>query len=312
MASSRVKPRVLVTGGSGFLAINWACAIRDSWEVLLATHRHRVVLDSVSAIPLSLDDVEALERELNRIRPSLIIHTAGLTDVDRCEADPAASHAANAVLARNVAQSAANQSVRLVHISTDHLFTGDRPMVSETENVHPINEYARSKRLAEQYVLATCPNALIVRTNFFGWGHANRRSFSDWVIYSLRAGETISVFDDVYFSPILADGLVRWAHELVARGASGIYNICGDERMSKYEFAMRLAAQFKLPPKLIRKASVKDAALRAPRPCDMSLDNTKASHATARVARTLEADLAELLEQEAAGRRDLLLRAVSG
>jgi dTDP-4-dehydrorhamnose reductase len=253
------KPRLFVTGGSGFLAINWACAVRDSWDVILATHRHDVALVGVTAVAVELGDARSLGKELERINPDLIVHTAGLTDVDRCEADPAAAHAANAILARVVAQAAGNRSVRLVHISTDHLFSGDRALVSETEPVHPLNEYARSKWLAEQRVLDACPDALVVRTNFFGWGHATRRSFSDWLLYNLRAGQTISAFDDVYFTPVLADQVVTWIHELVSRDASGVYNVCGDERLSKYEFALRLVAEFGLPAGLIRRASVKDA-----------------------------------------------------
>ncbi len=305
------RPRVLVTGGSGFLAINWACAVHDVWDVVLGTHRHRVVLNGVSSQPVSLDDADVVGAELDRLSPDLVVHTAGLTDVDRCEADPALARAANADLARNVALAVARRSIPLVHISTDHLFTGEHRLVSENEPVHPLNEYGHSKLLAEEWVLDACPEALVIRTNFFGWGHATRRSFSDWIIYNLRAGQALSVFDDVFFTPILADRVAIWVHELLSRGASGIFNVCGDERVSKYEFAMRLTTHFGLPDSLIRRASIEGAGLRAARPRDMSLDNAKARQAVGRAVHSLQEDLSELRRQEASGRRDLLLRAVS-
>jgi dTDP-4-dehydrorhamnose reductase len=304
------RPRVLLTGGSGLLALNWACAVRDAWDVVLGTHRHGVGLKGASSYQLNLDDQRELERQLAVISPDLLVHTAGLTNVDECEADPVLAREANATLARNVAEVAARRSIRLIHISTDHLFAGDRSCHREEDVVHPLNEYARSKLLAEAWVLQACPQALVLRTNFFGWGHARRQSFSDWIIYNLRSGKRLSLFDDVYFTPILADYLARSAHELSERGATGVFHLAGDERISKYEFGLRLAGHFELPAELIQRTTVKNAELRARRPRDMSLDNSKACETLERSKTCLDEYLRGLRAQEIAGRRVELLHSV--
>lgn len=305
------RPRVLITGGTGFLAINWACAVRDRWDVVLGTHRHQVAIDGVSSRRLDFETPGAFGRALVDAAPDLVVHTAGLTDVDRCDADPAQARAVNAALAREVASETAARRIRLVHISTDHLFTGDRPLVTEDEPPRPVNEYGRSKRLAEEWVLEAAPGALLVRTNFFGWGHAARRSFTDWIIYTLREGRALSAFDDVFFTPILADRLAASVAALSAGGGSGIYNVCGDERISKYDFALAVARAFDLPAHLIGRASIDGAGLRAPRPRDMSLDSGKMRRFLNRPAVSTGDDLQALAAQERAGRREELLRAVS-
>ena len=67
--------------------------------------------------------------------------------------------------------------------------------------------------------------ALTVRTNFFGWGHRYRQSFSDWIYYGLKAGERLTMFDDVFITPILADRLAAFAHALTDSGASGTMHV---------------------------------------------------------------------------------------
>lgn len=305
------KPRVLLTGGTGLLALNWACAMREQWDVVLGTHQHRVELRGAASVALDLASPSRLQFQLDALQPDLIVHTAGLTDVDRCEDDPALAHEANAEIARNTAMVAATKRIRLVYISTDHLFTGDRSFYREEDRPQPLNEYGRTKLLAEEWVMAACPHAIAVRTNFFGWGYATRQSFSDWLIYNLRKGRPLSLFDDVFFSPILADALAIAAHELVARGASGVFNLVGDERISKHEFGMKLADAFGLSAMLIRRGQVANANLRAPRPRDMSLDNAKARAALGRDLGMVDEFLAMLRTQERAGRPAELLHAVS-
>lgn len=304
------KDRLLITGGSGLLALNWACAMRESWDVVLGTHRHRVSLSGATALPLELGDADRLSRQLAELSPDLVVHAAGLTSVDACEADPALARRVNAELARNVAAAAAGRNIRLVHISTDHLFAGTRSGYREDDAPEPLNEYARSKLLAEEWVRQAHPQALILRTNFFGWGHAYRQSFSDWILQALRAGQPVTMFDDAYFTPILADALAMAAHRLVALSAGGTFNLPGDERVSKYEFALRLARAFDLPAELVRPGRLRDAGLAARRPADMSLDAARARATIGAGLGRLDDFFHALRRQESEGRREALLHAV--
>jgi dTDP-4-dehydrorhamnose reductase len=304
------KDRLLITGGSGLLALNWACVMRESWDVVLGTHRHRVSLRGATAQPLDLGDVDRLSRQLAELSPDLVVNAAGLTSVDACEADPAQARHVNAELARNVAAAAASGSIRLVHISTDHLFAGTSSAYRENDMPEPLNEYARSKLLAEEWVRQADPRALIVRTNFFGWGHARRQSFSDWILQALRAGQPVTMFDDAYFTPILADALASVVHRLVALSAVGTFNLPGDERVSKYEFALRLARAFDLPVDLIRPGRLCDAGLAAKRPADMSLDAARARATIGVGLGRLDDFFHALRRQESEGRREELLHAV--
>jgi len=303
---------ILITGGSGLLAINWACVARSSgWKVILGTHRRQVALRGAIARPIELDDPEFLRHRLAEIAPDLVVHTVGLTSVDDCEKNPALARRVNAEFARNVAEAAAQENIRLVHISTDHLFAGTRSVCSESDQPEPLNEYARSKLLAEEWVQQAHPEALILRTNFFGWGHAYRHSFSDWILSDLRAGRSTTLFDDVYFTPILADSLAIAAHRLLEKSASGIFNLVGDERFSKYQFGILLAKAFGLPAELIRRGRISDLKMLAKRPPDMSLNNSKARRILGEGPGRLETFFSILRRQEMEGRREELLHAVT-
>jgi dTDP-4-dehydrorhamnose reductase len=306
-----IKKIVLITGGSGLLAINWACAVRDDYDVVLGVHQHGVDIDGTRSYKLELESSDLLEKQLQQLSPDLVIHTAGMTSVDQCEKEPELAERINALLARYLAIATAKYNIPLVHISTDHLFTGNERFYKEDSELDPVNEYGRSKAIAENWVQTHNESALIIRTNFFCWGHAHRQSFSDWLIYSLREGKQLSLFDDVYFSPILADTLALAVHELVEKKASGVYNLVGDERVSKYSFAMSLCKEFDLPTNLLRREQLENAQLQAKRPQDMSLDNQKLQKALGRKIGTVAQFLAMLHEQEIMGRRTELLNAVS-
>lgn len=298
-----MKPRILLTGGSSLLALNWACAVRGQWDVVLGIHKHRVQLHGATSVEIDLEDTTRFGLQLSTLSPELVVHTAGLTNVDECERQPVLAYHANAVIARTVAEATALRNIPLIHISTDHLFPGIREFHSEGEPVQPLNEYGRTKALAEQWVEAAHPASLIVRTNFFCWGHRRRQSFSDWLIRSLRDGKPLTLFEDVFFTPILTDRLVLAAHKLVEKRCSGVFNVGGGERMSKFEFGNVLAGSLGLPSALIQRGRVVDAELTAPRPHDMSLDSGKAIRALGHHVGMVKDYLEELRMQEIEGRR---------
>ncbi len=292
---------VLITGGSGLLAVNWALAVRDRYAVTLGLHQREIRLSGVATTPLDLESETALRQSLEDLRPGLVVHTAGLTSVEECEADPDLARRVNTELAQHVALACARLDLPLVHISTDHLGAGDAAMVDETAPVQPLNMYAHSKAEAETRVLEAHSGALVVRTNFFGWGTAYRRSFSDLIIDNLRAGEALTLFEDVFYTPILIGVLVRAAHDLVAQGVCGIVNLVGDERVSKYDFGRQVARSFDLDAGLIRPGSIEAQDGLVRRPLDMSLSNQKATRLLGRQLGKVAQQLDELVYQESSG-----------
>lgn len=309
MSANRL--RVLVTGGTGLLGLNWAAALRDRHEIWLAGYRRHAALCGTRSCALDYGSTEALRRGLDAVDPELIVHAAGLSSVDACERDPALAQAVNADLAGRVAECAAARGTRLVHISTDHVFSGEKPLRTEEEAPEPVNAYARTKLEGERQVAARCPEALIVRTNFFGWGHARRESLSDWVIHALRAGRRLRMFTDAFFTPILASRLAKTVHRLLEAGASGAFHVCGDDRISKHAFALRLAAAFALPAELIEPARQGEAGLAARRPADLSLSNARARGILGGTLGGLDEQIAELRTEERAGLAAELRQATS-
>lgn len=296
-----MKEIVYITGGSGLLALSWATAMRDRYQVVLGLHRRSLSVAGIETRPANLDTVDELIGDLEAIQPRLVIHTAGLTNVEACEKNPTLAQRVNVGLAANVAQACGRVGVSMVHISTDHVFSGDVPLMNETQPTAPLNAYARSKAEAEVCVLAAHPAALVIRTNFYCWGPSYRSSFSDSIIAALRAGRPIILFEDVFYTPILAETLANAAHDLVDRKAEGIFHVAGDDRISKCEFGLMLAKHFALDPRLIRPGLLADQPALVRRPRDMSLSNAKTCNLLGRKLGGVHQHLGRLREQERQG-----------
>lgn len=293
-----MKPRILITGGSGLLAQNWAQTAKINYEVILCKHNREINNKNFKIKLLNLDSVIEIKRYLEKIRPDFVVHTAGLADVEKCELEPNLAFYLNVQLAKNISIACSEIEIPLIHISTDHLFDGNTSFVEEDTLVSPINVYAKTKGEAEFQVLKQYPKALVIRTNFYGWGTSYKKSFSDFVIYSLREKKNITLFCDVFYTPILIEKLVLISHELIKANASGIFNIVGDDRVSKYDFGLIVAKKFDLDPSLIYKSQIYKKTNFVKRPLDMSLSNKKVSEFLDKKMGGLEEHLFILKEQE--------------
>ena len=295
--------KVFITGISGLLGLNLALQVRDRFQISGCYNRHPVVLDGAGIVRCDLTDVGALEELIQQIEPDVIIHTAGLTNVEECESNPEAAFRLNVEATQHVAKIASALGCRLVHVSTDHVFEGTKALKTETDIPSPLNVYARTKWEAEQVVCNTCADALIIRTNFFGWGTRVRVSFSDWILRALAERRELTMFRDVFFTPILINDLVEAMTELIVRDTVGIFHIAGGDRLSKYTFAKQLAKVFNYPQEGIRDISVEDFPFRAKRPKDMSLSSKKTEQHLGVRMPPVKDSLIRLRELEARGYR---------
>lgn len=267
---------MFVAGISGLLGLNLAHQNREQFDVSGSYLNSCVQMDGVRVFELDAAKPEYVRKILEDIQPDIVINTVALTNVDQCEEDPALAQCLNVDTARNLAAATESLGARFVHISTDQLFCGNGPWKTETDTPAPINNYGRTKLLAERVVCQECPGALVIRTNFFGWGTSKRTSFSDWILQGLVQQRELTMFTDVFFTPILANQLNDVMVKLISADAAGVFHVAGAERLSKYAFALKLAEAFGYSNSMVRPTNVQDFSFKAPRPAEMSLSNTKA------------------------------------
>lgn len=290
--------KILITGGSSLLALNWALSMKDQFEITLGMHDREVSLSGTKKISLDIENIDSLARHLDSLKITSVIHTASLTGVERCELNPKLANHVNVNLSSNVAQACQMTGIKLVHISSDHLFSGKIPLIDEKQKVDPINVYAKTKANAEKQVFEKNPEAIIVRTNFYGWGTSYRQSFSDFIFYSLKSGRDITLFQDVFYSPILIETLAKAVHDLIDKKVNGIFNVVGDDRISKFEFGAKLADQFSLNFDIVNKGYIVNENKLVRRPLDMSLSNHKTCKIIGRKLGGVTDDLKKLQEQD--------------
>ena len=280
------------------LAVNWAIQMRDIWDVHLLLHRRKITIPGVVSHMVDISTADAAGHVINRLSPDLVINSVALTDVDQCERDQDLATQCNVMVAANMALAAKATGSKFIQISTDHLFDGAEPLRSEIDQPAPANHYGMTKWQAEKVVAEVLTESLIVRTNFFGWGPSYRPSFSDWILGALEIGQPVNMFTDAYYTPVYMPNLIKAVHGLFAAGQSGVFNIVGGERLSKYQFGKRLSRVFGCDESLIRPTLLSQMSDLVPRPLDMSLSNDKLLSTNAVVM----PDLSTMLETLAADR----------
>lgn len=266
---------IIISGGSGLLATNLACRFQNDFNVVLLLHDRVIHLDGCRTEIVRDFEQSTLLQILDRYSPKLWINAAGLTSVEHCEKHPVTAHEVNVDLAAISAKCCFKADVFFVQISSDHLFDGTHSFTDETAEHAPLNVYAETKAAAEREVLENHPQALVLRTSFFGWGTSYRHSFSDWIIDALRESRKISLFEDVWITPVSTHVLADCLLQLYEKKAQGIFNVASSERVSKFDFGILLADVFALDSSCLEPGSISDKPDLVHRPHDMSLSNTK-------------------------------------
>ena len=162
--------------------------------------------------------------KIEKLRPDIVIHIAAYTDVDGCELNKEKAFAVNAEGTRSVALAASKCHAKMVYLSTDYVFDGDkREPYLENDSPHPLNVYGQSKLKGEQYVQTFVKDFLIIRTQWlyglFG------KNFVASVLRQAREKNTLSIVDDQTGSPTYTTDLAKAVSVLIQFGARGIFHV---------------------------------------------------------------------------------------
>jgi dTDP-4-dehydrorhamnose reductase len=193
----------------------------------------------------------------------------GATDVERCESEP--KWAMNTNFHGPVALAKAATHIPFIYYSTEYIFDGADGPYTEESIAAPISIYGKSKWYAEQEILRVHPCALIIRTTVVYGSDPGEKNF----LYSLRkilgSNRAMRVPVDQISTPTYNQDLATASLQLIHAGATGIFNVCGPELLSRYDFAVQAARIIGLDSSLIVGVRTTELNQSAPRPLNAGL-----------------------------------------
>ena len=222
--------KVMITGAKGQLGCDLAKLLVQTDEVFVYDKQQ-----------LNVTDAEQTMAVISNVKPDTIIHCAAYTLVDKAESDPMTAFAINAVGTRNVAVAAAQCNAKLVYISSDYVFSGNkRSSYSEFDEPAPINVYGNSKLHGEQFVRMVHNKFFIVRTSWLYSRGSN--NFVGKILSAVQSGKPLRVIDDEVGSPTFTEDLAAFITSLIRTNRYGIYHASNMGCCSRYAFAQEILA----------------------------------------------------------------------
>ena len=266
------KQTILVTGSNGLLGQKIIYALREiSGIQCVSTSRgDNRMREKEGYIYESLDisDRSEVNRMMDKYKPDAVIHTAALTNVDACETRREEAKLLNVDAVGFFIEACKRNNSHLVHLSTDFVFDGEKGPYVESDVPNPLSYYAETKFEAEKTILdAGIPSAIIRTIIIYGVVDDNSRSnVVLWAINSLRNKKTITVINDQFRSPTLAEDLAEACVQSAINKSQGIFHVSGRELMCILDIVKITADYFQLDAQYIKSVSSAELNQAAKRP----------------------------------------------
>lgn len=208
---------------------------------------------------------------VDSVKPDVIINCAAMTNVDACETDYSTAMKVNAIGPRNLAMAAESCGAKLIHVSTDYVFSGDgnKPYV-EWDVCNPQSIYGKSKRLGEEYVLSFSSRCFVVRTAWL-YGYEGK-NFVKTIMKAAREKGKLMVVNDQRGNPTNANDLAHHILKLALTEEYGIYHCTGNGECTWFDFAKKIVAFGNIPCK-VNPCTTQEFPRPAKRPAYSSLEN---------------------------------------
>ncbi len=233
--------KILITGCNGQLGTELQAQFRRGKSELGPIPDR---LKNATVLPVDVDQLDITDRAevvnfVRRHQPDTIINCAAFTNVDGCETSKDAAFKVNALGPRNLAIAADKVNARLIHVSTDYVFSGegDTPL-DECDLPAPRSAYGTTKLLGEQYVQQFCRRHFIVRTAWL-YGY-NGRNFVKTMINAGKKFGKLTVVNDQLGNPTNAVDLAHHLLKLAVSHEYGTYHCTGNGICSWYDFAAEI------------------------------------------------------------------------
>jgi len=254
-------PSILITGGSGYIGRNLIKKSTKKFYVSWTYFRNKVRGITGKSFLLDIRDSQSVRSLIYRIKPRVIYDLA----YDRNDL-----YESIIIGTRNILNACNGMNIKILFLSTDSVFDGKRSWYREEDIPHPIFDYGRMKYEAENSVLE-CGGVIIRTSLVYGFKPLDPRT--EGLLSGLKRSHFLyGYFTDEYRCPIFVDDLCESLLELPHISTPQILHIAGSERISRYNFAVRLAKCFGFDGRTIPAGSLEGSGMI--RPKDVSLQTS--------------------------------------
>lgn len=276
--------KFLITGSNGLLGQKIVQQLRNNQFDFIATSQgdnRNSNCPNERYYSLDITDEKAVHDLIHQLKPTHIIHTAALTNVDECELNPMKCELINVQGTQFLFQAAQSIGAHFQFLSTDFVFDGEKGNYSEEDEVNPLSVYAQSKVDGENCLIRSDYQNWSIARTIIVYGTAENLSRSNllvWAKSALPKGEPMKIIDDQFRAPTWADDLAWGCIRICTLGKVGIFHLSGPISQSIYQIVEEIAHHYNWSMSQVEKISSSDLNQPAKRPPKTGFDLSKAKN----------------------------------
>ncbi len=267
--------KYLVTGSAGLIGNQLIFDLEQSGQIVYSCYNDTKPLCGIPT-KLNLLNLDDISTTFKKIQPDVIIHSAALTDVEKCEMDPKLANLINTKSTEVIAKEVNSLDSFLVYLSTDYVFDGKKGLYNETDFPNPINHYGKTKMDGEKAIKTYTSKWSIIRTSTPFGTDSSKKTFPVWLVENLHKNKKVNLLEDQFTSPTYVPNLSKMILEIITRNLEGLFHLSGSTRISRFEFGKMIVEKLNLDLSLLNPVKIDAMPWKATRPIDSSLDVSKA------------------------------------
>ena len=268
--------RVLVTGGLGYIGKFICSCLKNKYDIVSTDCRKPEHIAEKFEY-LDITDERQVKRQLLSIKPDTIIHLAGIKDLNFSQKNKELTYNINVCGTNNLISVCKDTGAKMIFLSTDYVFDGQKGMYKEEDAVNPQTYYGFTKVEAEKSISESLDNYVIIRTGgVFGSYDGAMSPLFSWLLDNLKAVKPVDAYTDVYNTPTPLEILGEGMDKVIKTKSTGLFHIAGPKKINRSDFFKKIAKHFGFDQALIRPVKNDSTCQSFLRPRDISLDSNKA------------------------------------
>ena len=267
-------PKILVLGSSGLVGQPLVKRLRDKNVVFTTCHKHKLFENDMS---LDITSEDSVRRVFENSKPDVVVNLCTVyNNLDYCEKNKKLVMRVNGLALKSISHFSNKFDAFLISISSDFVFDGKKGNYKEDDEVSPINYYGISKIEGEKNIKEIAKNYCIVRTSMIYGKNNLRKTLPERIIDGIKKEEGFHIIKDQYMKLTYLDNFCNMLQEVIERKISGTLHLVGLDRMSRYEFGLKLLEELQMSNKKLIPVKKDEFPFGKIMPKDSSLNADKA------------------------------------